>query len=49
MKLAIIEDELADAKAIVPDKLDMSLSEIDLSLIIGNLMDNCQGGMRRSQ
>lgn len=29
-----------DAKAIVPDKLDMSLSEIDLSLIIGNLMDN---------
>lgn len=29
-----------DAKAIVPKELELSLSEIDLSLVIGNLMDN---------
>lgn len=29
-----------DAKAIVPKVLDASVSEVDLSLIIGNLMDN---------
>lgn len=29
-----------EAKAIVPKELDKSLSEIDLSLVIGNLMDN---------
>lgn len=29
-----------DAKALVPKELNMSFSEIDLSLIIGNLMDN---------
>ena len=29
-----------DAKAIVPSELETSISEVDLSLIIGNLMDN---------
>lgn len=29
-----------DAKAIVPEKLKMPVSEVDLSLVIGNLMDN---------
>ena len=29
-----------DAKAIVPRDLDTAISEVDLSLIIGNLMDN---------
>lgn len=29
-----------DAKAIVPKDLDISISEIDLGLVIGNLMDN---------
>lgn len=29
-----------DAKAIVPGDLELSITEIDLSLIIGNLMDN---------
>lgn len=29
-----------EAKAIVPKKLNLSLSEVDLSLVIGNLMDN---------
>jgi sensor histidine kinase regulating citrate/malate metabolism len=29
-----------DAKAIVPKELETSVSEVDLSLIIGNLMDN---------
>lgn len=29
-----------DAKAIVPEERNLSLSEVDLSLVIGNLMDN---------
>lgn len=29
-----------EAKAVVPEKLDTSLSEVDVCLIIGNLMDN---------
>lgn len=29
-----------DAKAVVPKELDISLSEVDVCLIIGNLMDN---------
>ena len=40
ISLAKSRDIKVDAKAIVPEKLDMSFSEIDLSLIIGNLMDN---------
>ena len=40
ISLAKSRDIKIDAKAIVPQKLDMSFSEIDLSLIIGNHMDN---------
>lgn len=29
-----------EAKAVVPEKLDTSLSEVDVCLIVGNLMDN---------
>lgn len=36
-----------DAKAIVPEKLDTSISEVDLSLIIGNLMDNAMEACMR--
>ena len=36
-----------DAKAIVPRELDTSISEVDLSLIIGNLMDNAMEACMR--
>ena len=36
-----------DAKAIVPKELDTSISEVDLSLIIGNLMDNAMEACMR--
>lgn len=36
-----------DAKAIVPKELDISISEVDLSLIIGNLMDNAMEACMR--
>ena len=29
-----------EAKAVVPEKLDTALSEVDVCLIVGNLMDN---------
>ena len=48
ISLAKSRDIKVDAKAIVPEKLDMSFSEIDLSLIIGNLMDNAMGRRKRS-
>lgn len=38
---------MIDAKAIVPEKLDTSISEVDLSLIIGNLMDNAMEACMR--
>ena len=36
-----------DAKAIVPKELGTSISEVDLSLIIGNLMDNAMEACMR--
>ena len=36
-----------DAKAIVPKELDSAISEVDLSLIIGNLMDNAMEACMR--
>lgn len=36
-----------EAKAIVPKELDTSISEVDLSLIIGNLMDNAMEACMR--
>ena len=36
-----------DAKAIVPRELDTAISEVDLSLIIGNLMDNAMEACMR--
>lgn len=36
-----------DAKAIVPRDLDTAISEVDLSLIIGNLMDNAMEACMR--
>ena len=36
-----------DAKAIVPKDLDTAISEVDLSLIIGNLMDNAMEACMR--
>lgn len=36
-----------DAKAIVPKELDTSISEVDLSMIIGNLMDNAMEACMR--
>lgn len=36
-----------DAKAIVPKELNTSISEVDLSLIIGNLMDNAMEACMR--
>lgn len=38
-----------DAKAIVPKELGSSVSEIDLSLIIGNLMDNAMEACMRME
>lgn len=40
LSLANSRHILVEAKAIVPEKLDQSVSEVDLCLIIGNLMDN---------
>lgn len=40
ISLAKHREIAVDAKAIVPKELDMGISDIDLSLIIGNLMDN---------
>lgn len=40
ISLARAREISVDAKAIVPSELDTSISEVDLSLIIGNLMDN---------
>ncbi|MFG6394306.1 MAG: ATP-binding protein [Lachnospiraceae bacterium] len=40
ISLAVSRGIKVDAKAIVPKELNMSFSEIDLSLVIGNLMDN---------
>ena len=36
-----------DAKALVPKDLDTTISEVDLSLIIGNLMDNAMEACMR--
>ena len=40
ISLAKTKDIAVDAKAIVPKELTSSITEVDLSLIIGNLMDN---------
>ena len=40
ISLARARDIAVDAKAIVPKELTSSITEVDLSLIIGNLMDN---------
>lgn len=40
ISLAKNREILVDAKAIVPKDLNTMISEVDLSLIIGNLMDN---------
>jgi len=40
ISLAKVKDIQIDAKAVVPEALGDSISEVDLSLIIGNLMDN---------
>lgn len=40
ISLAKVRNIAVDAKAIVPKELGAAISEVDLSLIIGNLMDN---------
>lgn len=40
ISLAAEKNIRVDAKAVIPANLDMKISEIDLSLLIGNLMDN---------
>ena len=40
ISLAKVRGIHVEAKAIVPKELNLSLSEVDLSLVIGNLMDN---------
>lgn len=40
ISLAKVRGIKVDAKAIVPKDLNISISEIDLGLVIGNLMDN---------
>lgn len=47
ISLARQQDIAVDAKAIVPKELDSSISEVDLSLIIGNLMDNAMEACMR--
>ena len=47
ISLARQQDISVDAKAIVPKELDTAISEVDLSLIIGNLMDNAMEACMR--
>lgn len=47
ISLAKQKDIAVDAKAIVPKELSTSISEVDLSLIIGNLMDNAMEACMR--
>ena len=47
ISLARQRDIAVDAKAIVPKELNTAISEVDLSLIIGNLMDNAMEACMR--
>ena len=47
ISLARQRDIAVDAKAIVPKELNTVISEVDLSLIIGNLMDNAMEACMR--
>lgn len=47
ISLAKQREIAVDAKAIVPKELGASVSEVDLSLIIGNLMDNAMEACMR--
>ena len=49
ISLAKQQGIVVDAKAIVPKKLGASVSEVDLSLIIGNLMDNAMEACMRME
>ena len=40
ISVALSKGIAVDAKAVVPKELDTSLSEVDICLIVGNLMDN---------